>query len=205
MRTTAGLLAASAVASCAVVGIVARGLRPQELAVPMDPAALAETNVSELIPRDAIPTGDTSSKTTVVDISDLQCPYCKDEYWKLKTIAKEHHLRVVLLNYPLAIHGQAELAARLAQMAARRGKFWEFVEKCYSGSLFTADDYKSAALECGLQRAQLEADLARKDNASCLSVQRDKAVAERLHLLGVPTLILVGADGGKRYVTHDEL
>jgi len=73
----------------------------------------------------------------LVEISDFQCPFCKQ--WHDETFAKIDQeyvktgkVRMAYLNFPLArIHKNAQAAAEAAMCAGVQGKFWEL-----HGSLF---------------------------------------------------------------------
>ncbi|HKH93789.1 MAG TPA: thioredoxin domain-containing protein [Gemmatimonadaceae bacterium] len=67
----------------------------------------------------------------LVEISDFQCPFCKQ--WHDETFAKIDQeyvktgkVRMAYLNFPLTkIHKNAQLAAEAAMCAGVQGKFWE--------------------------------------------------------------------------------
>jgi protein-disulfide isomerase len=73
----------------------------------------------------------------LVEISDFQCPFCKQ--WHDETFAKIDQeyvktgkVRMAYLNFPLSrIHPNAQAAAEAAMCAGVQGKFWEL-----HGSLF---------------------------------------------------------------------
>jgi protein-disulfide isomerase len=67
----------------------------------------------------------------LVEISDFQCPFCKQ--WHDETFAKIDQeyvktgkVRMAYLNFPLTrIHKNAQVAAEAAMCAGVQGKFWE--------------------------------------------------------------------------------
>jgi protein-disulfide isomerase len=67
----------------------------------------------------------------LVEISDFQCPFCKQ--WHDETFAKIDQeyvktgkVRMAYLNFPLSrIHKNAQVAAEAAMCAGVQGKFWE--------------------------------------------------------------------------------
>jgi protein-disulfide isomerase len=73
----------------------------------------------------------------LVEISDFQCPFCKQ--WHDESFAMIDHeylktgkVRMAYLNFPLSrIHPNAQAAAEAAMCAGVQGKFWEL-----HGSLF---------------------------------------------------------------------
>ena len=75
--------------------------------------------------------GAESAPVWLVEISDFQCPFCKQ--WHDETFAKIDQeyvktgkVRMAYLNFPLTrIHKNAQVAAEAAMCAGVQGKFWE--------------------------------------------------------------------------------
>jgi protein-disulfide isomerase len=82
--------------------------------------------------------GAATAPVWLVEISDFQCPFCKQWHDQVfATIDKEYvqtgKVRLAYLNFPLnRIHPNAHAAAEAAMCAGVQGKFWEL-----HGSLFT--------------------------------------------------------------------
>lgn len=74
--------------------------------------------------------GSVTAPVTVYEMSDFQCPYCRQFAEKhFPTIEKEYiatgKVRWIFINFPLvSIHPNAVPAAEFAMCAAREGKFW---------------------------------------------------------------------------------
>lgn len=73
--------------------------------------------------------GSTSAPVWVIEVSDFQCPYCKQ--WHDQTYAafrdqyvKTGKVRLAYVNFPLASHVHAWPAAESAMCAGAQGKFW---------------------------------------------------------------------------------
>ncbi len=85
--------------------------------------------------------GAESAPVWLVEISDFQCPYCKQ--WHDQTFAtldKEYvqtgKVRLAYLNFPIAsLHPNAHAASEAAMCASVQGKFWEL-----HSSLFNTQD-----------------------------------------------------------------
>jgi protein-disulfide isomerase len=109
------------------------------------PAAAAPTGMAGTL-TDTISTradrgrirGADSAKVWVVEVSDFQCPYCKQ--WHDQTyeaLDREYvqtgKVRLAYLNYPIAsLHPNAHAASEAAMCASVQGKFWQL-----HSSLFT--------------------------------------------------------------------
>ena len=74
--------------------------------------------------------GSPTAPIWVIEVSDFQCPYCKqwheETYHKLRDeFVRTGKVRLAYINYPLAQHRHAAPAAQAAMCAGAQGKFWE--------------------------------------------------------------------------------
>lgn len=75
--------------------------------------------------------GSPTATVWLVEVSDFQCPYCKQWHDQtFATIEQEYvrtgKVRLAYLNYPIdRIHPHARAAAETAMCASVQGKFWE--------------------------------------------------------------------------------
>src|SRR5207245_4378739 len=95
------------------------------------------TAVASRAPTDSIITradlariqGSASAPLWVIEVSDFQCPYCKqwhDQTYNafLEQYVKTGKVRLAYVNFPLASHVYAWPAAESAMCAGAQGKFW---------------------------------------------------------------------------------
>ncbi len=73
--------------------------------------------------------GSASAPLWVIEVSDFQCPYCKqwhDQTYNafLEQYVKTGKVRLAYVNFPLASHVYAWPAAESAMCAGAQGKFW---------------------------------------------------------------------------------
>ncbi len=74
--------------------------------------------------------GAESARVWVVEVSDFQCPYCKqwhDQTYEAldREFVQTGKVRLAYLNYPIAsIHPNAQAASEAAMCASVQGKFW---------------------------------------------------------------------------------
>lgn len=91
---------------------------------------LLEDSVSKTADKARI-RGAATAQVWLVEISDFQCPFCKEWHDKsFEIIDREYvktgKIRVAYLNFPLSrIHPNAQAAAEAAMCAGVQGKFWE--------------------------------------------------------------------------------
>jgi protein-disulfide isomerase len=133
----------------------------------------AGANIRVLIAEPALPVqtistdddpvrGDANAPVTIVEFTDFQCPSCAAMQPILEEILKTYgnKVRLVVRDFPLAMHANARKAAEAANAANAQGKFFE-----YTALLFKRQDkldvpsLKQYATELGLNRARFDVDL----------------------------------------------
>jgi protein-disulfide isomerase len=172
------------------------------------PTALAAPADSDAVRADlARIQGSPTAPIWVIEVSDFQCPYCKQwhdqTYKKLRDeYVSTGKIRLAYVNFPLAQHAHAGPAAEAAMCAGAQGKFWEMHD-----ALFTSQDKwaglpSSAAHFHSLARAT-GVDLARwlecvRSGKMRPWIQADHDRAERAGAASTPSFmigdqLLVGA------------
>src|SRR5688500_17464643 len=81
--------------------------------------------------------GSPTAPVWVIEVSDFQCPYCKQwheqTYPKLRDeFVRTGKVRLAYINFPLAQHGNAQPAAEAAMCAGAQGKFWEMHDALFT-------------------------------------------------------------------------
>ena len=87
-----------------------------------------------------------SSKVTLIEYGDFQCPYCGQAYPQVKSVTQDYKSKItfVFRNYPLStIHANAKAGAAAAEAAGLQGKYWEMHDKLYP----TQSDWESLATD----------------------------------------------------------
>ena len=137
--------------------------------------------------------GNPAASVTVVEFTDFQCPSCAATHPMLERIAAEYgdRVRVVVRDFPLSQHANAQKAAEAAEAAREQGKYWEYAALLYQNqSALTADSLKEYASRVGLDRAKFDAALDSGKFAD--SVRRDVHDGDRAGVNGTPTLFVNG-------------
>lgn len=76
--------------------------------------------------------GNTDAAITIVEYSDLECPFCKRFHTTLSEVVDEHNVRWVYRHYPLdSLHPQARTEALATECAAEQGMFWEYTDTLF--------------------------------------------------------------------------
>lgn len=123
----------------ALAVLAATGSTCGEAAPTARPATTADTTAAQDADLLAARTkGRSDAPVTVVEMSDFQCPYCRQFATEtFPTIDQEYvqtgKVRWIFVNFPLTeIHPNAVAAAELAMCSAKRGKFWPMHDLIYA-------------------------------------------------------------------------
>src|SRR6185369_12651734 len=81
--------------------------------------------------------GSATAPVWVIEVSDFQCPYCKqwhDETYPMlrDQYVKTGKIRLAYVNFPLAMHAHAFPAAEAAMCAGAQDKFWQMHDALFS-------------------------------------------------------------------------
>ena len=106
--------------------------------------------------------GDPSAAVTIVEFTDFQCPSCAAMQPILDEVQKIYgnKVRLVVRDFPLAMHVNARKAAEAANAANAQGKFFEYVALLFKRqNALDVASLKKYASELGLDRARFDAAL----------------------------------------------
>ncbi|MEW6443961.1 MAG: thioredoxin domain-containing protein [bacterium] len=137
--------------------------------------------------------GATDAKVTLVEFSDMQCPYSQRAQPILQQLVEAFptSLRHVYKNFPLSFHKQAMPAAKACVAAGMQGKFWEMHDLVYANPKELEDQHlKAYAQKIGLNMQRFEQDL--QSDAVTRKIQADLEDAKKAEVRGTPTLFLNG-------------
>jgi protein-disulfide isomerase len=137
--------------------------------------------------------GNPAAGVTLVEFTDYQCPSCAAAYPVLERVSAEYadRVRLVVRDYPLSQHPDAQKAAEAAEAAREQGKYWEYVSLLYQNqSALAPEKLKEYASRVGLDRAKFDAALDSGRFAD--SVSRDVRDGDRVGVAGTPTVFVNG-------------
>ncbi|HYW13127.1 MAG TPA: thioredoxin domain-containing protein [Longimicrobium sp.] len=148
--------------------------------------------------------GADSAKVTIVEVSDFQCPYCREfattTYPRIDSAyVRTGRAKIVYMNLPLSMHANAFPAAEAALCAGAQGKFWQMHDR-----LFATQREWSAETDA-VQRFERMAQALQLDMAAyrdCTAADRtapiiinDAMQAAEAGIRGTPAFILVSRAG----------
>lgn len=147
--------------------------------------------------------GDKNAKLTLVEFSDLECPYCKQFHPTMKQLLSDYAGKVkwVYRNFPLSFHQNAEKEAEAQLCVGKLGgqnKQWDFIDKIYerttsNGTGFALDALGPLAKEVGVNQTQFQKCLDSGEMAATVSAEEADGTSGGVS--GTPTTLLVGPDG----------
>jgi protein-disulfide isomerase len=147
------------------------------------------------IPVDGSPRiGGKEAVVTLVVFTDFRCPYCARTAEEIHELTRRYakELEVIYKAFPLAIHPEAELAARAAYAAHRQNKFWEMHDTIFSafGSEVDRERLDIMAIGIGMDTEEYLEDIA--SPAATAAINADKKLGKQLGVSGTPTLFING-------------
>jgi protein-disulfide isomerase len=166
----------------------------ERLTTPQQPAAARPTSgkLTNLV--NARSLGSPNAPLTMVEFTDLQCPYCRQYVSATFEQIKKNwidtgKLRYISRDFPLDIHPLSMVAARAARCAGEQGKFWDMRTTLMKNANLLTPDYITQTAE------SLKLDL--KTFASCSAsgkydadIQAEEVEGFRLGVEGTPTFLL---------------
>ncbi len=145
--------------------------------------------------------GNANAKVTLVEYSDLECPFCKRFHPSMQQIVDKYgkDVRWVFRHFPLdSIHSQARPEAIAAECASEQGKFWEFIDKIYEVTpgnngldMSKLGEYAKASGVKNISKFQSCVDAKKYADR----VQRDSNSGEAAGVNGTPNTIIIGPNG----------
>ena len=150
--------------------------------------------------------GADSAQVTIVEVSDFQCPYCRQfattTYAQIDSAyVRTGRAKLVYINLPLSIHANAFPAAEAAMCAGAQGRFWEMHDRLFaaqrdwSARTDAVQRFERMAQELSLDMAAYR-DCTANDRTAPIIVN-DAMQAAGVGINGTPAFIINGP-GGQR-------
>jgi len=173
MRTTlvnglAGLSLITAVTFVSAACSKANGRPAADSSLPAASPIAASGTISDSLAKIADASriqGSPNAKVWVIEVSDFQCPYCKEWHdatynMVLNDYVKTGKVRMAYVNFPLSIHAHAHQAAVAAMCASAQDKFWPMHDALFASQATweqeadPAASFDSLAKSVGVNEAQ---------------------------------------------------
>jgi protein-disulfide isomerase len=146
-------------------------------------------------------TGNANAPVTVVEFTDLECPFCQRfENVTLPTLKANYidsgKIQFVGMDLPLSMHSDAQQAAEAAQCAGDQGKFWELRVALFGhADAPTGEVVLDSAKSLGLDLKQFQSCLDTNKYHDRVAAEVDTAAALDIH--ATPTFVIGHIIDGK--------
>ena len=164
-------------------------------AYPAEPEPQREIEV-EKVTKDDWVRGDRNAKVSVVEFSDIDCPFCGRFHDSMKTVLENYDGQInwVYRHLPLAaLHPQAEAKAIAAECVGKlsdNDTFWQYLDALFVSQ--AADEVTAEATNLGIDAAAFEE--CRQDPKMAEKVKDQLAQAERAGGQGTPYSVILAGD-----------
>lgn len=138
--------------------------------------------------------GNASAKITLVEFSDLECPFCKRFNATVQSIVAKYpgDINRVFIHLPLSMHRFAIPAARAAECAADAGRFEPMVNAVFGKQdSLGLKSWVSYAVDAGV-RDTLAFARCVQQSGPVRGVDAGRKAGEQLGVSGTPTILLNG-------------
>lgn len=145
--------------------------------------------------------GSANAPVWVVEVSDFQCPYCREWHEETYPIIKKEYvdtgkIRLAYINFPLPAHRNAWPAAEAAMCAAAQNKFWPMHDALFAtqpqweSSATPSTVFDSLATSVGVDTASYHACVTH--HALRPLIQADVQRAEASGVNATPSFLIDG-------------
>lgn len=152
--------------------------------------------------------GNKNAKLSLVEYSDLECPFCKRFHPTMQDLLKTYgdKIRWVYRHFPLSFHANAQKESEATECVAELGgddAFWSYVDKMFekttsNGTGFALGELGPLAAEVGVNQSAFQ---------SCLdSGKYTKLVQDQISdgttggVSGTPSTFLIDASGKSQII-----
>lgn len=194
------------------VGVVAAGALGKNNPVTISPGvdsrtgadsgSRASANIKIVLVKDDHIKGNPDAPITIVEFSDLECPYCKRFHPTLEKLTEEYsQVKWVYKHFPLSsLHSKARVEAIASECAYEQGgdeAFWSYVQKIFaitpSNDGLDLSLLPEIASEIGLDRARFDDCLQTEKYGDKVDRHYDEALTAGGS--GTPFNVIVAPDG----------
>lgn len=192
------------VASLCIAGsIVYRTVRSSDRPQTTPPAPTFEKTWLEAAKLGRALTGSSTAPITIVELTDLECPICREFQPELMAVASKYpaEVKVIYVPFPLvSIHRFALSAARAAECAASTEKLLPWIESVYAKQdSLGIKSWASFAADAGIRDTSAISSCA-MDPRSVTRIDSTLAYTKRIGINSTPTIFI---NGWRLRAAHD--
>jgi len=141
--------------------------------------------------------GDEKAPITIVEFADLGCPTCQKMAPQVKEFIEKYpgKVRLVYRHFLIDQHEMSPTAAAMAEIAADKGRFWDYTRALMAGmdgnEIHDVEPILSAARAAGLDPKDMLPRLQDTNDPVYQRISDDRKVADAIGVKGTPTFILM--------------
>lgn len=125
--------------------------------------------------------GNSDAEVSLIEYSDLECPFCKRNHPTVKQIvdAYDGKVNIVYRHFPLGFHPNAQKGAEATECVAELADdatVWKFIDKVFEKGAIN-EQYAAYAEEIGVDKAKVQDCLDSGKYTSNVSDERDAGAA----------------------------
>lgn len=149
--------------------------------------------------------GPKDAPVTIVEFSDVQCPYCVREWPKIMQVMEQYpdKVRVVFKHYPLSFHKKAKPAHAALQLALNQNgseAFWEIHDKIMANpKKLETSDLRGYAESLKVDLADFD-KLMTDESSMSQMLRTDILEARKCNVRGTPTVFINGLKMARRNI-----
>lgn len=144
--------------------------------------------------------GNPNAPVTLIEYSDLECPFCKSFHPSMERLMQEYdgQVRWIYRHFPLSFHANAQKEGEAAECVGKLGggdKYWQFIDTLFerttsNGTGFALDQLPVLAQEVGVNQTQFKTCLDSGEFAA--KVQNDLTEGSAYGVGGTPSTFVNG-------------
>jgi len=151
----------------------------------------------ELISKDSHIFGDPAAPVTILEYADLGCPTCQLVAPRLKEYVEKNpgKIRLVYRHFLLDQHELSPTAAAMSEIAADKGRFWEYIRALMAGlngkEIEEVQPIMDAAAAAGLDTKEMLDRLKDVNDPVYARITADRKVADAIGVNSTPTFVVM--------------
>jgi protein-disulfide isomerase len=133
--------------------------------------------------------GSDSAPVTIVEYSDYQCPYCRQQEAALRQVLTKYDGQVRLIYMDFPMHNHSMDASMAARCADEQGQFWPYHDALqHNGANLSTNGLETTARDLGLDLPSFDSCL--EDRKYEQAVLADQQMGMKSGVSGTPCLII---------------
>lgn len=135
--------------------------------------------------------GEKNATVTIVGFIDFECPYCIEDYLKIKNITQKYEpiLKIVIKHLPMTnLHPESFNAALASMCANEQKKFWEYYDELFIAKKIDSSILKNSARKIGLNMEQFDSCYTTEKYKK--EIEKDMMEAVEIGVRGTPTYLI---------------